>query len=373
MELQNYIDDNLNNYITNFKNFGLVVKTFSKENLILIKYKYNDDLSEDWMKYCRGCIIDTNTNKLIFIPPIKANEIEYPLTNTEDMNFFSDLFSKSDFEITPLIDGTMINLFYHNDKWLMSSRSDIGCLNKWDNKFNFKKMFIESIKNENFYDYLNKHLTYSFVLINKNNRNISNIVDNFIVLIETYDTNTMCKIEIDNQIFKENKYIKIYTLENIKHTFKNITDIDKFYLLNDFNFKGLNIINNNIRYKMLNPIFIYVQNICINSTNLFEKYIYLKKNNKIKLYLNYYPEFNNEFQNFSNKYDIMINELYDNYIKMRITKEIKLNDVPYQLKPLIYNIHKIYLDTKKKINKITIETYIKSLDSYKILFILKYY
>ena len=29
------------------------------------------------MKYCRGCIIDTN--KIIFIPPVKVIELEYPL------------------------------------------------------------------------------------------------------------------------------------------------------------------------------------------------------------------------------------------------------------------------------------------------------
>jgi len=371
MELQNYINSNINDYITNFKNHGLVVKTFSKENLILVKYKFNEKLSENWMRYCRGCIIDVKTNKLVFIPPIKAQEIEYPLT--EENNILTNIENNSQIKITPLIDGTMINLFYHNNKWLMSSRSDIGCLNKWNNKLNFKKMFIESIHNENFYDYLNTDLTYSFILINKNNRNVSNIIENYVILIETYNKNTLEKINIDSNIYKENENIKIYTLENIKHIFKNITDINNYFLLCDYNFKGLNINENNNRYKIINPDFTYVKDLCINDTNLLTKYIYLKQNNKIKLYLNYYPEVNKDFENYSNKYDIMINELYNNYVRMRITKEIKLNDVPFQLKPLIFNIHKIYLDTRKKINKKIIENYINSLDLYKILFILKYY
>ena len=69
----------------------------------------------------------------------------------------------------------------------------------------------------------------------------------------------------------------------------------------------------------------------------------------------------------------MINELYDNYVKKNITKEIKVNDIPFQLKPLTFELHGIYLKTKIKINKKIIENYIMSLDIYKIIFILKYY
>ena len=61
MELQNYINNNLDNYVSEFKNKGLIVKNFNKDNLILVKYKFNEVLSEDWMKYCKGCIIDKLT------------------------------------------------------------------------------------------------------------------------------------------------------------------------------------------------------------------------------------------------------------------------------------------------------------------------
>ena len=51
MELQNYIDSNIDDYITKFKDLDLTVKNFSKENLILVKYKFNKELTEEWMKY----------------------------------------------------------------------------------------------------------------------------------------------------------------------------------------------------------------------------------------------------------------------------------------------------------------------------------
>ena len=43
MELQKFINDN-ENYIDEFKKRGLIVKRFSKENLILVKYKFNENL-----------------------------------------------------------------------------------------------------------------------------------------------------------------------------------------------------------------------------------------------------------------------------------------------------------------------------------------
>ena len=363
MELQNYINNNIDDYINKFRNHGLVVRLFSKENLILVKYKFNQKLSEDWMKYCRGCIINKLTNQLIFIPPIKAEEIKYPISNETTLDLFNE-----NVNITTLIDGTMINLFYHNDKWIMSTRSDIGCLNKWNNKVNFKKMFEESIGDQNYLDKLDQNLTYSFVLINKKNRNISTIKENCIILIESYYKNTFKKIilsDINNILNNQDKI----NLNN----FKSIEEINNFFLLLDYNYKGLNININNIRYKIINPKFKFVNELCVNCTELLKKYIYLKINNNINFYLNYYPEHKREFNNYSEKYDIMINELYDNYVKIKITKTINIKEVPFQLKPLIFDIHKIYLNNKKKINKIIINNYILSLDIHKIMFILNYY
>ncbi|MBH10022.1 MAG: hypothetical protein CMG74_06670 [Candidatus Marinimicrobia bacterium] len=362
MELQNYIDSNIDDYITKFKDLDLTVKNFSKENLILVKYKYNKELSENWMRYCRGCIINKLTNKIIFVPPIKAKNIEYPINDL-------DILKNSDIEITNLIDGTMINLFYHNDKWIISTRSDIGCLNKWNNRLNFKKMFEECIQDNDFYNNLNKNYTYSFVLLHNKNRNISYIINNCIILIEVYNKDTLEKLNVKDINLDTN----ILTLENLNYQLTNILDINNYFLLSDFNFKGLNININNERYNIINPKFNYVKELCINSTNLLEKYIYLKKNKNIKIYLNFYPELVNIFKNYSDKYEIMINELYNNYVKKNITKEIKLNDIPFQLKPLIFELHGIYLKTKIKINKKIIENYIMSLDIYKIIFILKYY
>ena len=357
MELQKFINDN-ENYINEFKKRGLIVKRFSKENLILVKYKFNENLKEGWMRYCKGCVIDTKTNNLILVPPMKAEKIEYPL--------IQDITKEKNYDISYLLDGTMINIFFHNDKWLMSTRSDIGCLNKWNNNLNFKDMFFETVKDENFYNKLDQNNTYSFILQHKLNRNVSIIYENTIYLIEVKNKNNLELLELP-------KLDNVINIESLKLILNSKDEINNVFNLFDFNLKGLNISINDVRYKLINNQFTFVKDICINTTINMKKFIYLKKTNKLNNYLVYYHEYKNIFKNYESKYDIMISELYDNYCKINISKEIELKDVPFQLKPLIFDIHKIYLTYKKKITKKMVDKFILSLDLNKILFIMNYY
>ena len=62
----------------------------------------------------------------------------------------------NDMNISRIFDGTMINVFYHNGEWVLSTRSFIGAKNYWDknSKVSFKDMFNECF---NQYDKLDKH------------------------------------------------------------------------------------------------------------------------------------------------------------------------------------------------------------------------
>ena len=70
-----------------------------------------------------------------------------------------------------------INLFNVNNEWLLSTRSNIGCTNKWSQDINFKEMFDECSKNLD-YESLYKDHTYSFVMRHTKNKMISKIDKN---------------------------------------------------------------------------------------------------------------------------------------------------------------------------------------------------
>ena len=69
----------------------------------------------------------------------------------------------------------------------------------------------------------------------------------------------------------------------------------------------------------------------------------------------------------------MRNELYSNYCEHFIKKEIVTKDVPYQLKPLIFELHNIYKSAGQKINMKLINDYLHNTNIKRLTFILNYY
>ena len=66
-------------------------------------------------------------------------------------------------------------------------------------------------------------------------------------------------------------------------------------------------------------------------------------------------------------------ELYDTYVNVNIKKDLDKKDIPFQLRPLVYELHGIYLKNKQKINLLKVNDYINSLEPDRLTFILKYY
>ena len=83
--------------------------------------------------------------------------------------------------------------------------------------------------------------------------------------------------------------------------------------------------------------------------NDFLNYIELRKNGNLKDYLKYFPEYSKSFNDYRNKIHILSNELYNNYKNCYIFKNTEKKDIPYHLKPLTEDIHKIYIETKKEV------------------------
>ena len=324
MELQTLINTN-KDYLNIIKSEGITVKTINKYNIALLKYNYDyTNFDKDWKKYCRGCIIDLLTNKLICIPPMKAFDI-----NESTLN-------ETPIVVQNLIDGTMINLFYHQNEWIISTRSSIGGYNKW-NQTNFKVLFEESSQGLLNYNELDKGISYSFVLLNKKNRNVSAVKTNTILLVDAFDR-TNCK------------YIDIYTIDGLNdiciESIK-VSNINEYINTlkketNNFNWKGITIKYKQKRYNYINPEYSYVDKLNVNSNNTLYRYLHLQRGKKLHIYLSYYPELTDLYNKYNSLLSILRNELHSNYSKYFIIRDIKLKDIPFQLKPLLFELHNEY-------------------------------
>jgi hypothetical protein len=349
MELQTFITEN-KDYVDIFKKEGL--KVIKYKDLFLVKNYYDKPLSytnetDYWKMYCRGAIIDSKNNKVICLPPVKS--VEYD-TISDDSSYLGT-------EIQYLIDGTMINLFYH-EEWLLSTRSEIGGRNKWVNKKSFKQMFEECLDKNFDYDKLDKDFCYSFVMRHKDNRNVSPIKENKLFLVEAYD-------------LKKNERLNL-TKVNLDIEKINSISFNDLIDFNTYEIKGYTIKYENKRYKKINPLFEKVKDLKPNMNNDFLNYIELRKNGNLKDYLQYFPEYSKSFNDYRNKIHILSNELYNNYKNCYIFKNTEKKNIPYHLKPLTEDIHKIYLENKNPIRWNDIKNYIHSLPSKKLMFAINY-
>ena len=359
MELQKLIDNHPNDYIDVFKKNKLYVRKYTMLGLLLVKtYAKNeyDYLNNKWMLYCRGAIINIRTKRVICVPPIKSVKKE-----EIDISDYGD-----EYIYEPLIDGTMINLFYHNDEWMLSTRSNIGGKNSWDGKVPFCTLF-NSVNGSEWYNKLKKDHSYSFVLQHYKNRIVTPVVKNTIYLVEMYKyiedriiqlkTNEMETIDgIHNNIQMKPGDIKYYIGDNIPYTIK-----------------GYTIKGDGGRIKWINPKYEYVSELKSNFNNKFLSYIELRQEWKLSEYLKYFPEERYIFNIYRDRYSEIKNKLYNSYVDLNIKKSITIREVPYPLKPLIYEIHGYYKKEKHKINMAYINEYMQNIPGKKVLFIYNYF
>ena len=263
MELQDFIT-NTDNYLQELKKHNIYVH--KKKDLALLKTRYNreyDYSKYPWMRFCRGAIINLKTNRLLCIPPSKSS----------DINDLNDINKEETYEI--LVDGTMINMFYHDNKWEISSRSNIGCKNSWDGKLSFLEMFREVSNDIQHYKDLKKNCCYSFVLQHRQNRIVSPIWENKIILVQQYNLDTMERVDLD----------ELYHIEKIQKVHYNDYNCDLHYGV-----KGLTFYKDDIRYKWINTNYMYVTSLKMNNNDKFLNYIELRQKRLLKDYLVYFHE-----------------------------------------------------------------------------------
>jgi len=323
-------------------------KIRSYKGLKIISSPYHQEIDFEYSRYLRGLVVNKE-NQIVCIPPqkaIKADDID-----GDDMIY------------EELIDGTMINLFY-NEEWIISTRTEIGGYNKWGQNKSFKMLFDES--REFSYDELNKDHCYSFVMRHVENRNIAPIEKNEVYLVEMYQIKDAMDRVMDRVMYED--YPDCFT------KVERVTGTDQMMdLLNRSQFiKGYTSRLNDKRYKIPNPDFETIKKIHVNKNNICLTYLELRKNGNLKEYLKYFPEKSKVFEEYRNKIHVLSNDIYSTYKDVFIYKKIEKKDIPYHIKPFVYEIHKKYLSTKVGIKWSDIKDYIFNLECERIYFSLKH-
>jgi len=337
-------------------------KVHEYEGNTLVKYPHGvtlDDGEGGWLKYCRGAVY--SGEKALYVPPFRF--IEEKLEEIEDIN----TYTKQEY-----IDGTLMAVWHNDDKdkWYISTRSKIGALCRWQKPRTFRHMFLDILneKNGNF-DILDKSLGYTFVMVHTDNRIVQKYNKNRIVLVSAWskETETYCNVEDTYQKSKEQS-----ETENIWFSMPKVVVTDNIleYLQSReaTDISGITLINNKERYRIMHPEYKTYKMLAGESHLTLFNYLHNRKSGKIPEYLKVFPENRRDYNHMKYKVHDFTQDLYDHYGVIFKEKRIKLTTAPFSMKPLLYELHGIYLETRQAIAFSNVMEYINDLPTAKLYF-----
>ena len=360
MELQTLIHE-YSDYKDLIKNEGLKIKNLQGDSLYLVKCPYGQTVTYDkdtkWKGYCKSAIIEQSTGTLISLSPLKSIKINkingYDLVNVKS--------------VQQLIDGTMINLFYYQGKWQISSRSEIGGKNSNYKCPRFQILFDECGSKID-YDLLRKDHSYSFVVRHIDNRIVTPVYNNILVLIRVFEKGDKSIRELPNS--------EMVSMYKEFDGFEVIEDIDVSELtkLSDIPWycKGYSYEFENKRYAWINPNYKHVLQLTMNQINSTYHYIELRKKGTINEYLFYFPTKCSTFTKIRDKLHTLSNELYENYKSLHIKKEKTIKECPVKLRTLLFKLHGRFLQTKQPLTWNDIKDFIHKTDTELLVYALNH-
>ena len=286
------------------------------------------------------------------------------------------------------IDGTMINVFYDivNSVWEIATRSTVGgniiffndvknykyydSNNYFNNYYDltFRTMFFEACNTNNLnLETLDRRYMYSFVMQHPFNRIVAPVHTSAIYLVKVYeiannvgnagDTIQATITEIDLDVLKSYepfiflnttvKFVNRYPLQNYKENSEYYASPNLPYYC-----VGCMIYNEaGDRSKIRNKNYEMVRQLRGNHPKLQYNYLCLKKENKIKEFLTYYPEHTIMFKKFRLLIYNYTNDLFANYIDCFINKKKPLKDYDFQFKNQMYKLHELFKTNLRPIKK----------------------
>ena len=390
------------------------VLTSTHNGLSIIRYSRNElntsespqfDINDYIVMACRGVIIENETNRVLCYPPEKSVSLAQVFGNDDDstpivLNTYGPIVAGDNIDkqsavpiigvrphnSTPelpnqyvyaesYIDGTMVNMFYHQDEWKISTRSNIGANNNYYSKRSFRELFYQALNfKESDYDNLHKEFTYSWVLCHPENQIVVAYPKPFVVLVSVRQVTESGYQELslmDNFI----ELAQNDTMVHIPRTYAITTlgEARKFLKQTKMEVGLVFKHSNGLRTKIMNEDYLKGKELRGNTPNM--KYLYLEKRQQkgfLKNYLKYFPIYARDFRIYQNEIHTMTSSLHTYYLQVNVKKELKFHQIPFQFRQLVRELHSYHYKTGKKIyHNVAIE-FVNSLPPARQLYVLNY-
>jgi hypothetical protein len=324
-----------------FYRYGLLVhEEKSISNLYMICYEKSEKVSKktkkvilteeerDLVNQYRGVIVEKETNKVMCYTFDKMNR-HLP----EDWNL-------EDCEIMESKDGSQIKCFYDEKSkfWVISTTRKIDASKSYffSNK-SFFELFNESAFHLN-WERLNKECCYSFVMSHPENRVVTKYKKPYLLHVLTRNMKTFELVKDDIGIPRPES-LKFLNKQQLFYSIKKLPSYKEGYVIR----KGDTFV------KVINKSYQFVKNLRGSSTSLLYHFFDLEQKKKTNLFLKYYPEFSETFKYFNACFHNLVTLAYNEYVLLRVRKNIEPPQILPFLKPVLYRIHGIHLNKKMRV------------------------
>jgi hypothetical protein len=285
-------------------------------------------------------------------------------------------FSDDSVMVEELVEGTMINVFYHRPNgqddgagWELATKSCVGANIVFHSvqprlvqaqepaqepKKTFRRMFLECMNDADLnFDALQTDCIYSFVMQHPNNHIVRRITKPALYLIAVY--------KVDNEALVVEEQCRDEHLAQINASANQCTSVrlplqftdvglsvlkEIYTSLNaPYDFPGLvcREISTGVRFKHRNPNYERIKNLHGSEPKLQFQYLSLRQQGKVKEYLQLHPEHRDAFQKSKDQLHDYTNQLFANYIGCYVKKERPFTEYPAEFKTHMFRLHELYL------------------------------
>ena len=325
------------------------------------KHVLNDDLISTY-GLCRSIIVNEHDKMVCFSPPksIPSDEFIKKYPNKTDAIVAQEF-----------VEGTMINVFWDENigltgGWEISTRNTVGATSGFyksaDSK-TFRTMFLEAAQENNLcLNKLNPAYCFSFVLQHPENRIVVPFNKACIYLVAMYhiDDTEMNNIRVYSYNIDEMRKLNWMNADiKFPQTYygDNYTELINQYASMNTAYDVLGFVLYNAltgeRSKIRNPVYEQVRALRGNQPKLQYQYLTLRKQNKVKEFLKYYPENKRNFSEYREQLHLFTNTLFMNYMSCYIKKEQPLNQYSEQYRTHMFELHKLYI-TSLRVNALVV-------------------
>lgn len=248
----------------------------------------------------------------------------------------TDFIEKYPFEcvtVDEIVDGTMVNVFFMDNKWHRCTKSNVGATNGFlEGAPTFGEMFDDvAIK----FEELDQNRVYSFVLQHPQNRIVSPVNKARVVLIKSYSISGLDVVEMPlPPNFPRPEPVVASSYAELKETALTLSFERKGFMLHA---------PDGARTKIFGEAYLKISALRGSESSVKFRLLQLRDKAELTKLLEFYPEFGSLATSTKTAVRRFTNELFSMYLDCYKSKTKPLKEYPYEFKRHLVALHHLYI------------------------------